>query len=72
MPSAEWDSLPAKTPWKELKEGWFNVVYDLRLADGREVILKIAPPADAEILTYERNIMETEVGSMRLVPMRIR
>ena len=51
----------------ELKEGWFNVVYDLRLADGREVILKIAPPADAEILTYERNIMETEVSSMRLV-----
>ncbi|WP_437587436.1 hypothetical protein [Sorangium sp. So ce1000] len=34
----------------ELKEGWFNAAYDVRLADGREVILKIAPPRDAEIL----------------------
>jgi aminoglycoside phosphotransferase (APT) family kinase protein len=51
----------------ELKEGWFNAVYDVRLADGREVILKIAPPVDAEILTYERNIMETEVSAMRRV-----
>jgi aminoglycoside phosphotransferase (APT) family kinase protein len=51
----------------ELKEGWFNVVYDVRLADGREVILKIAPPAGAEIMAYERNIMETEVSAMRRV-----
>jgi len=26
----------------ELKEGWFNVAYNVRLAHGREVILKIA------------------------------
>jgi aminoglycoside phosphotransferase (APT) family kinase protein len=49
----------------ELKEGWFNVVYNVRLSDGRKVILKIAPPINAEILTYEKNIMTTEVASMR-------
>jgi aminoglycoside phosphotransferase (APT) family kinase protein len=51
----------------ELKEGWFNASYSLRLAGGREVVLKIAPPKDAEVLLYEKNIMATEVASMRLV-----
>lgn len=49
----------------ELKEGWFNVAYQIRLADGREVILKIAPPQSAEVLQYEKNIMATEVATMR-------
>lgn len=52
---------------RELKEGWFNAAYNVRLSDGREVILKIAPPRDAEVLTYEQQIMMTEVASMRLV-----
>lgn len=51
----------------ELKEGWFNAAYHIRLSDGREVILKIAPLKDAEVLAYEKRIMETEVASMRLV-----
>jgi len=51
----------------ELKEGWFNAAYNIRLAGGREVILKIAPPQGAEIMFYEKNIMATEVASMRLV-----
>ena len=52
---------------QELKEGWFNAVYNIRLADGREVILKIAPPSDAEVMLYEKQIMVTEVAAMRLV-----
>jgi hypothetical protein len=52
---------------RELKEGWFNAAYDVRLADNREVILKIAPPQGAEVLQYEKNIMATEVAAMRLV-----
>jgi hypothetical protein len=52
---------------RELKEGWFNAAYNVRLADGREVILKIAPPQAAEVMQYEKNIMATEVASMRLV-----
>ena len=51
----------------ELKEGWFNAAYNVRLSDGREVILKIAPPKYAEVLAYEKHIMATEVASMRLV-----
>ena len=51
----------------ELKEGWFNAAYSVRLADGREVILKIAPPVGAEVMQYEKNIMVTEVAAMRLV-----
>ena len=50
----------------ELKEGWFNAAYQVRLASGREVILKIAPPKGAEVLTYEKNIMLTE--NLRLTP----
>lgn len=52
---------------QELTEGWFNAAYALRLDDGMEVVLKIAPPQDAEVMTYERNIMQTEVSAMRLV-----
>lgn len=52
---------------RELKDGWFNAAYAVRLADGREVILKIAPAAHAEVMQYERNIMVTEVATMRLV-----
>ncbi len=51
----------------ELALGWFNAVYNVRLADGREVILKIAPPPGAEVMLYEKNIMGTEVATMRLV-----
>ncbi len=51
----------------ELKEGWFNAAYDVLLDNGEHVILKIAPPKDAEILTYEKDIMDTEVATMRMV-----
>lgn len=52
---------------RELKEGWFNAAYSIRLADGRDVVLKIAPPPGAEVMQYEHNIMATEVATMRLV-----
>jgi Predicted aminoglycoside phosphotransferase len=48
----------------ELKEGWFNAAYNVKLSDDREVILKIAPPKNAEVMTYEKDIMVTEVTSM--------
>lgn len=51
----------------ELEEGWFNAVYRIILDDGRETILKIAPPPGAEVMTYEANIMATEVACMRRV-----
>lgn len=51
----------------ELKEGWFNAAYNVWLSGGREVILKIAPLKGADIMTYEKHIMTTEVALMRLV-----
>jgi aminoglycoside phosphotransferase (APT) family kinase protein len=51
----------------ELKDGWFNAAYPVKLPDDREVILKIAPPQGAEVMLYEKNRMATEVASMRLV-----
>jgi hypothetical protein len=47
---------------RELKEGWFNAAYDIRLADGREVILKIAPPQAAEVMQYE-NLSRQLIGA---------
>ena len=58
---------PREEAVTELKQGWFNAAYEVKLADGREVILKIAPPQGAEVMLYEKNIMKTEVASMRLV-----
>ena len=50
----------------ELTEGYFNVAYRVELND-RQVILKIAPSDTVDILTYEKNIMWSEVDSMRKV-----
>lgn len=41
--------------------------YRIRLRDGRLVVLKIAPPPDIEVMTYERGAMATELAALRLV-----
>ncbi|MBI9051373.1 MAG: aminoglycoside phosphotransferase family protein [Anaerolineaceae bacterium] len=51
----------------ELTDGFFNAVYKIKLKNGRQVILKIAPPKDADVQRYEKNIMRTEVNCMCLV-----
>lgn len=51
----------------ECTEGWFNAVHRLGLADGRAVILKVAPPADVPVLRYEHDLITTEVDALRLV-----
>ena len=52
---------------QELKEGWFNAAYMLSQPDGREFVLKIAPPPEVKLLRYEENILEVEVETMRLM-----
>ncbi len=52
---------------RELDHGWFNVAYRIRLRDGSEVVLKIAPPSEVEVMTYERRAMETELTALRLI-----
>jgi aminoglycoside phosphotransferase (APT) family kinase protein len=51
----------------ELGHGWFNVAYRIRLRDGAEVVLKIAPPPGVEVMTYERGAMATELAALRLI-----
>ncbi|UOE45609.1 phosphotransferase family protein [Agromyces larvae] len=51
----------------ELGHGWFNVAYRVRLADGAEVVLKIAPPADVEVMSYEHEMMRNELTALALV-----
>jgi aminoglycoside phosphotransferase (APT) family kinase protein len=51
----------------ELGHGWCNVAYLLRLADGREVVMKIAPPPGVEVMTYEKDMLAGEVAVIRLV-----
>lgn len=64
------DQVPTEDPgWAtELGHGWFNVAYRIRLRDGTQVALKIAPPATVEVLTYERHAMATELSALRLIP----
>lgn len=51
----------------ELGHGWFNVAYRIRLRDGRDVVLKIAPPPSVEVMTYERGAMDIELAALALI-----
>jgi aminoglycoside phosphotransferase (APT) family kinase protein len=51
----------------ELTDGWFNTAYRVVLDDGRLAIVKLAPPADAEVLRYERGILATEAMVYRRI-----
>lgn len=55
------------TGFTECTEGWFNAVHRLDLSDGRSVILKVAPPPGVRVLTYEHDLITTEVAMLRLV-----
>ncbi|MFD9735175.1 phosphotransferase family protein [Umezawaea sp. NPDC059074] len=65
------ERVPEGDDWvEELGHGWFNVAYRIRLADGEPVVLKIAPPASVEVMTYERDMMRTEVAALELIRAR--
>jgi aminoglycoside phosphotransferase (APT) family kinase protein len=62
------EQVPDGGDWvRELGHGWFNVAYRIRLRDGAEVVLKIAPPPHVEVMTYERGAMGIELASLRLI-----
>ncbi|OKI98599.1 aminoglycoside phosphotransferase [Streptomyces sp. CB02058] len=52
---------------EEITHGWFNVAYRIRLRDGQQAVLKIAPPAGTEVLTREVGMMRNELAAMALV-----
>jgi len=52
----------------ELTDGWFNTAYAIVLQPGGgQTVLKVGPPADAEILAYEKGILKAEVEVMQLM-----
>ncbi len=63
------DRVPADgAEWaSELGFGMFNAAYRIRLRDGENVVLKIAPPPGVEVLTYERGAMATELAALRMI-----
>jgi aminoglycoside phosphotransferase (APT) family kinase protein len=52
---------------QELTEGYFNMAYEASFQDGFKSILKIAPSPNVEVMTYEQDIMKTEVHTMQLI-----
>ncbi len=67
------EQVPAdpEGPWvEELGHGWFNVAYRITLRDGRDVVLKIAPPADVPVMTYEHGAMRIELAALAMIPER--
>jgi aminoglycoside phosphotransferase (APT) family kinase protein len=60
--------VPDGDGWaEELGHGWCNAAYLIRLRDGERVVLKIAPPPGVEVMTYERDMMRTEVHALALI-----
>jgi aminoglycoside phosphotransferase (APT) family kinase protein len=52
---------------EELDDGWFNTIYRATLSDGRDVVLKMAPPPGFQVMRYERNILASEVAVLDLL-----
>jgi len=51
----------------ELSDGWANMAYVITLADGRKVVLKIAPAKGKRVMRCEKDNMRSEVEALRLV-----
>lgn len=60
-------ALDEMKTYRELTEGYFNVAYEVTLKSGNVVILKVAPPKEVSVMTYEKNIMFSEVEAMKMV-----
>jgi aminoglycoside phosphotransferase (APT) family kinase protein len=46
---------------EEFTDGYFNAAHGVRLADGRDVVLKVAPAPGLKLLRYEADLMRTEI-----------
>ncbi|MFJ6215958.1 phosphotransferase family protein [Streptomyces sp. NPDC092296] len=49
----------------ECTDGWFNAVYAITLADGRECVVKVAPAPGLKLLRYEVDLLHTEAHFYR-------
>lgn len=46
---------------RPLGDGEFNAAFMVTCDNGNDYVLKIAPPKGARVLTYEKNMMDSEV-----------
>jgi len=46
---------------EEFKDGFFNAAHALEFADGRHVVVKVAPDKEHKLLRYEVDLMATEI-----------
>ncbi|WP_377272520.1 phosphotransferase family protein [Peterkaempfera sp. SMS 1(5)a] len=46
--------------YTECTDGWFNTVYAVTLTDGREAVVKVAPPAGMKLMRYEGDLLYAE------------
>nr|BFF24543.1 hypothetical protein GCM10025732_25080 [Glycomyces mayteni] len=49
------------TGHEEFKDGFFNAAHALDLADGRRLVVKVAPDKGLKLLSYEVDLMATEI-----------
>jgi aminoglycoside phosphotransferase (APT) family kinase protein len=49
------------TAHEEFLDGFFNAAHGLDLADGRRLVVKVAPDRDLKLLRYEVDLMATEI-----------
>lgn len=52
--------------YTELLDGFCNTAYRIKLSDGREVVLKVAPKNGIVMMSCEQGMMQTEVRAMTL------
>ena len=52
---------------QELGDGMYNAAYLVHVQGQGKVFLKVAPPADVTVMTYERDIMRTEAQIYQLI-----
>ncbi|QXG75483.1 aminoglycoside phosphotransferase family protein [Modestobacter sp. L9-4] len=55
---------------RELTEGTFNAAHAVDLLDGRQLVVKVAPPPGTPLLTHERHLLRTEAMCLRMVAER--
>jgi hypothetical protein len=55
----------AVTAAEEFTDGWFNSAFGVTLAEGRRVVLKVAPAPGVPLLRYEFELMRTEAEFYR-------
>lgn len=51
---------------KEISDGWFNRIFSVVAAD-KKYVLKLAPPKSVQVLSYEKNLMASEVKFYQLL-----